>query len=129
MDLKSNSPKKIVLIFGLIFFSIHLFYSWIYFKERMLNEDAPFYVMKLIQHGKLLCEHFRYSTFLFQWVPLLALKSGASVEGITRTYSVTIDSFYLFLFLFSFFVLKNIKGAVMVLFFLCVALGRDFLCP
>ncbi len=129
MGFKSYSPKKTVLIFGLIFFSIHLFFSWIYFKERMLNDDAAFYLMKLIQHGRLLCEHFRYSTFLFQWVPLLALKSGASIEGITHTYSIAIDTFYLLLFLFSIFILKNLKGAAMVLFFLSVALGRDYFMP
>ena len=95
----------------------------------MLNEDAPFYLMKLIEHGRMLCEHFRYSVFLFQWIPVLTLKAGVSIAVLTRIYSLTFEIFYLALFLFSFYILKNTKGAIMILLFLCVALGRDFFLP
>lgn len=129
VTLMRYSLKKTILILGLIFFIIHLFYSWVYFKERMLNEDGSYYILELIQSGRFVCEHYRYSAYLFYWIPLLALKVGASVEEITRIYSVAIDGFYFFLFLFSFLILKNIKGAVMVLFFLCIFLGRDYFLP
>ncbi|MBA3285106.1 MAG: hypothetical protein M3Q95_11905 [Bacteroidota bacterium] len=129
MIFKAFSKNKLILFSGLLFFAIHLQFSSIFFKERMLNEDAPFYLMQLIQHGKMLCEHYRYSVFLFNWVPLLALKAGASIEAITWVYSIAIDAFYLVLFLYAFFVLKNAWGAFMLVVFLGIALGRDYFVP
>ncbi len=129
MILKQLSTKKSVLIFGLIFFAIHLLYSWVYFKERMLNEDGSYYLTQLIREQRFLCEHYRYSVFLFQWIPLFALKAGASIEFVTKMYSVSFEVFYLLLFLCCLYLLKNIKGALMIVFFLCVVLGRDYFLP
>src|SRR5687768_1398877 len=121
MEFKKVSHSQLILFSALIFFIIHISFSYAFYKERMLNEDAPFYLMQLIQHGKMLCEHYRYSVFLFNWIPMIALKSGASIETLTRIYSISIDAFYLALFVYSFFVLKNIHGSLMVIFFLCIA--------
>src|SRR5215204_3233971 len=95
------TQNKTILFSGLTFFVIHTLYSYVFFKERMLNEDAPFYLMQLIQHGKMLCEHYRFSVFLYNWIPLIALKSGASVEFLARIYSIAIDAIYPALFIFS----------------------------
>jgi len=121
--------RRLILILGFIFFFIHIVFALLYFKERMLQEDAPFYIMKMVQQGVLVCEHNRFSVFLFQWMPLLALKSGASLQLVTAIYSVSIDIFLLLVFLFSVYALKNTSGALLIILFLCLALGRDFFVP
>ncbi len=121
--------NRAILVFGLLFLGAHLFFSGFYFKERMLQEDSPFYIVKMVQHGKLLCEHFRYSVFLFQWIPLLALKINVSLGSVTLIYSLAFDFFLLGLFLYTFYFLKNQTGSLMLLFFIGLALGRDFFLP
>ncbi|MEO8086753.1 MAG: hypothetical protein ABI763_08040 [Bacteroidota bacterium] len=119
----------VILISGTIFFVIHFILSWYWFKERMMQYDTPFYVIKLIQQQKIIYEHDRYSTFFIQLLPCLVMKAGGSLEMISRSYSVAADIFYFSLFLISILVLKNNAGAVLLLLFVCLVLGRDYFLP
>jgi hypothetical protein len=126
---KSSGFTRTLLISGIIFFILHFIFSWVWFQERMLQEDGPFYVVKLVQHQRMLCEHSRYSSFLIQSIPYLVMKSGASLGAITRAYSVAQEIYYFILFLFAVFILKNNTGALLLLLFMCLALGRDYFLP
>lgn len=125
----SDKIRTTILAAGIIFFALHFIASWAWFKERMLQEDASFYVVKLVQQQTLVCEHFRYSAFLIQCIPYLVMKSGGGLEAVTRSYSVAFDVYYFLLFLFALFVLKNNAGALLLLLFSCLAAGRDYFLP
>ena len=95
----------------------------------MLQQDTPFYLVKLIQQQRLTCEHSRYSTFLIQWLPYCFIKFGTGLETITRTYSISFDIYYFLLFLFSFFIFQNNAGSLLLLLFCCLSSGRDYFLP
>src|SRR4051794_26885572 len=96
-DPASRKLTNNLLFAGTIFFLIHFAFSFFFFKERMLQEDAPFYIVKLVQQQRLVCEHSRYSSYLFQWIPYLAMKSGASLQTICKSYSVAFEVYYFIL--------------------------------
>jgi len=95
----------------------------------MLQDDAPYYIVNLVQRQKISFEHARYSTFFIQWIPFCFLKAGAGLESITRSYSLAFGIYYLSLFLIAVYVLNNLKGALLLILFLCISAGRDFFLP
>ncbi|MCX6274950.1 MAG: hypothetical protein NTV09_07065 [Bacteroidetes bacterium] len=121
--------RKLILYSGILFFLIHFIFSYNWFKERMLQDDGPFLILKMIQHSTMLCEHYRYSSFLIQWLPFTAMRFGASVEWITRFYSVSMEIYYFLFFIFCIHFLKNYKGALLMLLFLCLVYGREYFLP
>lgn len=127
-----SRPERVnraLLWAGAVFFTIHFVLSWNYFDLRMLQQDAPFYVVKLVQQQKLVCEHYRFSTYLIQCIPYVVMKSGASLEMIAKSYSVATDVYYFFLFLFAVIFLRNNSGGLMLILFTALALGRDYFLP
>jgi hypothetical protein len=100
-----------------------------WYSERMLQDDTPFYIIKLVQQQRLICEHNRFSAFLIQWIPFCFLKLNAGLETITRSYSIAFSIYYVVIFLLGIYVLKNEAGAVLFLLFICMTSARDFFLP
>ena len=120
---------RLSLAAGIIFLLIHFVLSLLFYKERMAHGDNSFYAVKLIQYQVMICENHRFSVFLFQWIPWLALKAGAGIAQLLKIYSASFQFYFIVLFVVTAFVFKNMKGAFAMLFFLMLSFRRDFFIP
>ena len=120
---------RLSLLIGIIFLLIHFAIALIFHQERLAHGDNCFYVFKLIHFQSILCENHRFSVFLFQWIPWLALKAGASISLLMKVYSGSFIVFFLVVLLITALVFKNHKGSIAMLFFMFLALRRDFFMP
>ena len=81
--------KHVYTCFGHLFFLALIVYSWFFYLERTLPFDGAFYSFKIIHFGKINIESGRWGAVYNQFLPLLGLKWGCSLDGFLRLYSVS----------------------------------------
>lgn len=100
--------------FGGVYYIGLLVLSLIFYKERTLFADIPFHIFYLLQEQDYAIQNQRFGAFITQTPPLLALKSGASLQTVAFIYSATFALLYMAIFgLLAW--MKNVRMAMVML--------------
>lgn len=104
--------KKLIWICGFYFVAL-LFITIVYFKERVLYVDSAFYAFNFINNEFPAAEHSRYSLYIYQIIPWIALKLGFPLSIVLRLYSFS-HVFVHFIFFIILIKIKQPKLAILV---------------
>jgi hypothetical protein len=126
MELISKNYKKSIFLFGFLFFSVLLYISWTFFKERVLAFDPSFFSFLMIDQKDFSIALGRWGSVFSQILPLLALKSHCSLITFLRLFSIAPIINYFIIFLVITLGLKNYRAAVVLMLSLCLAFRHAF---
>lgn len=99
----------------------------VFYMERSLMWDVPFQTFYLINEGTFQVQVYRYGVVLVQFLPLLAIKLGASIQGILFTYSLSFALLHLAAYAIIVKILKNeYLGLCLVLLFTMLYQGAFY---
>lgn len=121
--------KKAVLLLGHIFFIVLTWFSLEFFRERMTTSDAAYYNFLLIQDGKPVIVHNRWSSYFVQLLPLMAVKMSLSLAAVLKIYSASLIVFQYFFFAIIVFILKDYRAGFALLLSLCLTFRGVFYFP
>lgn len=101
--------KQNLTILGSLTFLILLVFSLVFYKERTFFVDISYHLFYILKDGDFAIQSSRFSAFFTQLFPLIGSKmgGGASLENITKAYSM---SFVLLPFLTFLIILLGIKN-------------------
>ncbi len=118
-----------LLVAGHLFFFIIAIYSLVYYQERMLHFDTANYVFNLIYSGDFYFRSGREITVVTQLLPLLALKTGASLKTILQLYSLSFILLYYLIFNIIVYGFKNTTAGIFLILALFLTLRYKFYAP
>jgi len=95
----------------------------------MLSYDPAFYSFKIIHFKTFNIEHHRYSSFLTQLLPLLAIKKGFSLELFLKLYSISFILLFYLVFNICVYLYKNLSAGISILLALCLCIRQTFYSP
>ena len=111
---------------GLLFFSTLVIMGIYFYKEREFFLDKTYYNIRLITSGWFIIDHARYSNILEYFLPLVALKLGASLKTIMICDSIGLVLLDYVIFLFVTLKLKNYGAGLAILLVSCLTYSRIF---
>lgn len=117
---------KLIAYVGHAFMLVLIFFSVYFYQERMLHTDNAYGVLTLINTENFIIPHYRYPLVLTQFLPIVAIKFGASLKTVIIAYSANFYLLYYGCFLVAMFVYKNIKVALLILLSLLVTTSEIF---
>jgi len=120
-----NYDKPMVLM-GHIGFLVYLFFTLIFFKERLINSDAAYYTFHMINFEEVFVKHKRYISYFTQWLPLLLIKYGASLKAVMVSYSFIFGLWFYLLFLINVYLFKSPKSGILLLLALVLTMRYKF---
>ncbi|MCB0770743.1 MAG: hypothetical protein KDC00_10100 [Flavobacteriales bacterium] len=85
-------------------------FAWTYFLERTACFDSAFFSWLMIDSGEPVSVLGRYGSWVAQLLPVALIRSGASLEVVLRSYSLTFIVFHALVFALLAFVLKDRKA-------------------
>ncbi len=104
---------------GFLFFGSLFFLAWHFYRERMLCFDSANYCMYIVNHETYFAGG-RWGAAIAQYLPLLALKNGCTLEYFLRSYSVSFILIQYLVFLICTIILKNKKAGLILMLTLCL---------
>ena len=122
----SNQLNINVQIVGLAFFIFYAFLALIFYKERTLSFDSAAFSFQLIQTKTFFTPLHRWGSVFSQIIPLLAIKSGCSLDTFLKTYSLGFVLYYYIGFLIITLLFKNNRIAFIYLLTLCLTYRNTF---
>jgi|GEM_PF-1022427 len=125
----SFDEKKTVIILGHLFFIVLTWYSLEFFRERMTTSDGAYYNFLLIETGKPVIVHNRWSSYFVQLLPLLAVKMSLPLATVLKVFSTSLILFQYFFFVIIVFILKDYRAAFALLLSLCLTFRGVFYFP
>ena len=122
-----NSRKNVIALDLLVHsgFLVWAVMAYIYFQER-IYADAGFFVAKVIHYESFWVELNRYARVFSQWLPLLAIKSGAPLKTVLILFSLCPVIFFYSIFLISRYWLKNHQVGWMLLSMCTIGISFGF---
>ncbi|MCH2022314.1 MAG: hypothetical protein MK207_07495 [Saprospiraceae bacterium] len=122
-----NSRKNVIVLDILVHlgFLVWGIMAYIYFQER-LYADAGFFVAKVIHYETFWIELNRYARVFSQWLPLIAIKSGASLKTVLILFSLCPVIFFYTIFVISRYWLKNQQVGWMLLSMCTIGISFGF---
>lgn len=115
-----------VHLLGLLFFSFYGAFTLIFYKERTLSFDSAAFVFELVQTKSFFLPLGRWGSFFSQIIPLVFIKSGASLKTILMVYSFNFTLLYYLGFLIITLCFKNYRVALVYLLTLCLSYRNTF---
>jgi hypothetical protein len=125
MDHIGKHYKKLVVITGVLFFSILLIFSWIFYKERILSFDPAFFAFQMIDSHNYSIALGRWGAIFSEILPLAALRQNCSMETFLRLFSIAPIINYVIVFLII-VALKNYRAAIALMLALCLGFRHAF---
>lgn len=125
IDAQSRGPKAVpvlLLVSGLVVFSIMGVMAWVMYKERMLNFDPAFFSFLMLQEEWFSPVLGRYGTVLSQLLPYALMKAGADLDTVLRFYSLSFVLLYILYLITTGVLFRDSKGIIA----LCIALTLTF---
>ena len=122
----ADKQAKYIQFIGFIFFSLLAYWSWIFFKERMINFDTAFYSFKITQYQKYDIELGRWGSLLSQFLPFYAFKHDCSLATYLKLYSLSFILVDYIIFLIITLVLKNTRAGLALMLMLCLGFRHAF---
>jgi|GEM_PF-5573965 hypothetical protein len=111
---KVDSYKKVVLIYGAVFFLIQLILAVVFYRER-LYADSSFFVFQTVNKGWFHIEHGRFLLAACEVLPLIGSYLGLSMKAILILYSLNHVLYFLALFLILVLKLDDIYGGMAIM--------------
>ena len=118
--------EKIIAYVGHTFMLLLIFFSVYFYQERMLHTDNAYGVLTLINTENFIIPHYRYPLVLTQFLPLLAIKFGASIKAVIIAYSVNFYLLYYVCFLAAMYAYQNTKVSLIIVLTLLVTTSEIF---
>ena len=118
--------EKIIVYVGHTFMLVLVFFSVYFYQERMLHTDNAYGVLTLINTENFIIPHYRYPLVLTQFLPLLAIKFGASLKTVIIAYSANFYILYYVCFLAAMYAYQNTKVSLIIVFTLLVTTSEIF---
>jgi len=125
-DILSDDIDKGLIRIGHLGFLVYLLFTYIFYKERLINSDAAYYTFHMINFEEVFVKHNRYISYFTQWLPLLLIDMGASLKSILQSYSVIFGVWFYLLFLINVYVFKSAKGGLLLLIALVLTMRYKF---
>jgi hypothetical protein len=125
MKLFKNFNQNILFI-GLLVLGLLFAFSLAFYRERVMNFDASFFAFLMIDTNNFSIALGRWGAVLAQVLPLMALKSGLSINTFLRLFSVAPIINYTLLFLAIDQWLKNYKASLLFLFTITLCFRHVF---
>ena len=117
---------KFIAYVGHAFMLVLIFFSVYFYQERMLHTDNAYGVLTLINTENFIIPHYRYPLVFTQFLPIVAVKLGASLKMVIIAYSAGFYLLYYACFLLAMFAYKNIKVSLLILLSLLVTTSEIF---
>lgn len=111
---ESSREQRYILVGATILFFVLLVMSQLFYKERLFA-DSSYYATNIVQWERFRFDHDRFILIFAEWLPLLGIKLGLSLEGVLRLYSIGHVIYFLGIFLLTYFVIKNHWAALAIL--------------
>lgn len=92
-------------------------FSILFYKERIILVDTANGVFNIIKEDSFAIGIYRFGNVLNQWLPVLAVKMGASLDTIMMCYSAAFILYYFTCYLICGTILKRYEFALLVLLF------------
>ena len=118
--------EKIIAYVGHTFMLLLIFFSVYFYQERMLHTDNAYGVLTLINTENFIIPHYRYPLVLTQFLPLLAIKFGASLKAVIIAYSANFYLLYYVCFLAAMYAYQNTKVSLIIVLTLLVTTSEIF---
>ena len=106
--------ERILEVTGHLFFIGFTLWAALYFRERLLNNDAGYYTWHLVNNLEPFIKHERYINYLTMLPPALAAKMGASLKTTLIIYSSIFGLIYYTYFLIATYRWKNLKAGILL---------------
>ena len=106
--------NRILEVTGHLFFLGFILWAAIFFRERLLNNDAGYYTWHLVNHLEPFIKHERYINYLTMYPPAMAARLGASLKTTLIIYSSIFGLIYYIYFLIATYRWKNLKGGIFI---------------
>jgi hypothetical protein len=106
--------ERILEVTGHLFFIGFTLWAALYFRERLLNNDAGYYTWHLVNNLEPFIKHERYINYLTMLPPALAAKMGASLKTTLIIYSSIFGLIYYTYFLIATYRWKNLKAGFLL---------------
>lgn len=120
------SFNKFIAYVGHAFMLLLIFFSVYFYQERMLHTDNAYGTLTIINTENFIIPHYRYPLVLTQFLPIVAIKFGASLKAVIIAYSINFYLLYYACFLLAVYAYKNIKVALLILLGLLVTTSEIF---
>lgn len=124
--LETRINRQQLLIFGIIVYSIQLFFAGIFYKERTVFTDIAFHLFQILKNENFAIQNNRFGAAFTQIFPLIALKLNLSLQQITFVYSEAFIIFYFLIFITTIRCFKNLNIALAWLGFNTVVVTHTF---
>ncbi len=118
--------NKLIAYVGHAFMLLLIFFSVYFYQERMLHTDNAYGTLTIINTENFIIPHYRYPLVLTQFLPIVAIKFGASIKAVIIAYSINFYLLYYACFLLAVYAYKNIKVALLILLGLLVTTSEIF---
>ncbi len=125
-DRLSFDIDKGLILLGHIGFLIYLLFTFIFYKERLINSDAAYYTFHMVNFEEVFVKHNRYISYFTQTIPLFLIDMGASLKTVLRSYSVIFGIWFYLLYLLNVYVFKTAKGGLLLLLALVLTMRYKF---
>lgn len=101
----------------------------VYFYQERLFGDTAFFLAKVIHNEALQIEHGRWISAFHEWIPLLAVKLGASIKTILVLYSLGHILFFYGLYLITRYVYHNITAGYLLVGIQVIGIDYGYYSP
>lgn len=103
---------KPLILLAHVFFLAMLCFAIVFFVERFTYIDNSFYAFKIITFKNFNIELNRYSAFITQILPLLAINLNLSLKYVLISYSISFVLIYYAIFLINVYLFKSAKAGI-----------------
>ncbi len=118
--------RKTSLVIGVLTFSILIFLSVWFWKERVVFLDIPYHLFEILRTGTFAIQNHRISAFFTQLFPLIGSQFGLSLSAIALSYSLSFLLLYFGAFMVILVGLKNVRMAIAYLLFVILITTHTF---
>ena len=122
----NQSESKQLLIIGHLGFLFYILMCVLFYKERLLNNDAGYYSFHVVNYEEYFVKHGRYISYFTQSLSLLIIKLGGSLKAALLAYSVSSALWFYGLFLLAVYWLRSTKGGLFILLSLILTMRYKF---
>lgn len=118
--------RKSLLWLGLITYSVLIIFAILFYKERMVFNDAAYHLFAILDKNDFAFQNHRYVAAFTQAFPLFASRLGLPLEYIAILYSVSFEFFAIIVFLVLISGFKNTQLALGFLLFSTLMVRHSF---
>jgi hypothetical protein len=124
IKIEQNVANRLLLVLGHFSALVFIIFSIVFYEERLFAFDSAYYFFKMLTNEGFNIEHNRSISYTSQLMPVLAIRSGASLKTVSILYSLSFMLFYYAIYIVHAYVLKNPQTGMLL--FLILILSTRF---